>query len=280
MNNSSEKHWQTPTKWWNFVGSPLRPSDEDLELLKREVLSRLKLVSSSSEIKQVALLGVTSEIATLPWTDDTNITAIDSSHEMIKMVWPSSKVTRGKAICADWRQIPLADNSCDLVVGDGGFTLLDYPNGYKMVLQEVFRILKPGGLLAIRFFLSPSKSEDVETVFEELLSKELRNFNVFKLRLAMALQESVERGIPVRTVWERWQQNIINSENFLQSLDLPMELISTINVYKDSPSVYTFPTLKEVRKLFLSDFLEVNCFFPSYELGERCPSILFRSKKP
>ena len=115
LNKSSHQHWQKPAKWWDFLGSPLRPSSEDLDCLKLEILSRLKSVAS--EIKQVVLLGVTPEIATLPWTEDTNILAIDNSPEMISTVWPSNKVTRGKAICGDWREIPLPDNSCDLVLG-------------------------------------------------------------------------------------------------------------------------------------------------------------------
>ena len=198
---------------------------------------------------------------------------------MIRTVWPASKVTRGKAICGDWREIPLPDNSCDLVLGDGCFTLLDYPNGYQMVLQEVLRVLKPEGLFAMRFFLRPSKSENVETIFEELQNQSIGNFHVFKLRLAMALQPSIEQGIPVVNILEAWDKKIINPESCLQSLNWPIELLSTINIYQNYPSVYTFPTLAEVRQLFLSDFLEINCYFPNYELGERCPSIIFCSKK-
>ena len=52
-----------------------------------------------------------------------------------------------------------------------------------------------------------------------------------------------------------------------------------INIYKDSSSVYTFPTLAEVRQLCNSDFIEESCYFPSYELGESCPTLVFRALK-
>ena len=277
LNQSSEAHWKNYFKWWDIIGSPLRPDPQDLDFLKLEVLPKLKAVSF--DIKKVVLLGVTPEIATLPWSEDTDILAIDSSHDMIRAVWPEDKVSRGKAICGDWGQIPLVDNFCDLVLGDGSFNCLDYPNGYQMVLQEIFRVLKPEGLLSMRFFLRPSQSEDVKTVFEELRANSIGNFHIFKWRLAMALQKSLEEGIPVANIWETWQQEVPNPEKFLQKLGWPVELLATINIYKDSPSVYRFPTLKEARQSFSSNFTEVSCYTPSYELGERFITLVFHPKK-
>ncbi len=272
---SAENHWQNYPKLCELYGSPLRPDSEDLDFLKLEVLPRLK--SSSSQSKTVVLLGVTPEIATLPWSEDTDILAIDNSPGMVSAVFPWDKA-RGKAICGDWGKIPLADNSCDLVVGDGSFNCLDYPNGYQRVWQEIFRVLKPTGLLSVRFFLRPSQSEDIKTVFAQLRGKSIGNFHVFKWRLAMALQKSIEEGIPVAKIWQIANQEIPEPEKLLQSLDWPIELLNTINIYKDSPNIYSFPTLQEVRESFSSHFTEVSCSFPSYELGERCPTLLFQPK--
>ncbi len=276
-NNLSKNHWKKAPQWFDLLSSPLRPSPEDIDFLKLQVLPKLQI--DSAETKKVVLLGVTPEIATLPWSEKTEILAIDSSDMMINTVWPREQVSRGKAINGNWQQLPLADNSCNLVLGDGCFTLLDYPHGYKTVLQEILRVLKTNGLCVMRFFLRPEKAEDLPTIFAQLQNKSVGNFQVFKWRLAMALQKNIQSGVPVREIWQVWNQEVPFPEKLMQELAWSSELLETINIYKDSPSVYTFPTLAEVRQLCNSDFIEESCYFPSYELGERCPTLVFRALK-
>lgn len=273
-NPTATTHWGQYPTWWESLGPPLRPCHEDLEFLRREILSRL--AGRHSDPQQVVLLGVTPEIATLPWPDPTEIVAIDKSAMMIRAVWPHSLVPRGKAICGDWQQLPLPDQSCNLVIGDGCFTLLDYPKGYEAVAREAFRVLKPNGLCAIRFFVSPSEQEDPKTVFEQLQANTIGNFHIFKWRLAMALQKNVEVGIKVHQIWQAWHQEIPQPQKLLQNLGWSTHLLDTINIYKTSTSTYTFPNLMQIRQLFAINLIEEICYFPEYELGNRCPTMLFR----
>ncbi|AOX00347.1 hypothetical protein BJP34_13575 [Moorena producens PAL-8-15-08-1] len=276
-NQSSENPWKKYHKFWDYLGAPLRPSDQDIDFIKIELLPRLN--SISPELKHVVILGVTPELATLPWSENTTISAIDNSPDMIRQVWPEKKVPRGRAILGNWLELPLADHSSDVVLGDGCFTLLDYCDGYQKMLSEILRVLKPEGLFAIRFFLRPSQPESVTTIFEELRAKSIGNFNVFKWRLAMALQKNVEEGIPVNNVWKFWKQEVPEPNKLLDDLNWPIEVLSTIDIYENSLSVYTFPSLNEVRKIFASQFIELFCYFPYYELGERCPTMIFKPKK-
>ena len=276
-NQSSKNHWEKYHNFWNYVGAPLRPSSEDLYFLKKELLPKVALMPS--EIKQVTLLGVTPELATLPWPQKTKILAVDKSSEMIHRIWPQDKVTYGKAIVGNWLELPLRDNSSDIILGDGCFVLMNYRDEYPKLLSEVFRVIKEEGLFAMRFFLRPPQSENIDIIFEELKSKNIGNFNVFKWRLAMAMQNSVEAGILMSDVWKIWKQKISKPEKIMRELDWPIEVLSTIEIYQNSPNVYTFPTLNEIRKLFSSQFIELSIYIPDYELGERCPTIIFKPRK-
>ena len=273
----AQNSWDLNSPNWRLFGSPLRPNTEDLSFLEKEIFSRLDLINSKAQ--RVVILGVTPELANLPWLENTEIIAIDSSSKMISGVWHKMQKTQGKAIFADWRKLPLEDNSCDVVLGDGCFTLLDYPNSYHQVLQEVKRILKSQGLFSMRFFLRPSQTENITTIFKELEMGEISNFHLFKLRLARALQTSTTEGIPVAEIYKVWEKTISAPEQLLQKLGWSVDLLKTINMYKNSPSIYTFPTLEEIQDLFSSYFVELSCNFPTYQSGKFFPTIIFGLQK-
>jgi hypothetical protein len=52
-------------------------------------------------------------------------------------------------------------------------------------------------------------------------------------------------------------------------------VIDTFDVFRGSPATFTFPTLEEVRKISSSLFLETSIYFPQYELGSRCPTVVY-----
>lgn len=276
-NSPSGSYWQSISKFWDLIGSPSRPCEEDLAFFKQQLFPELE--SLSPNLGQVVMLGVTQEIALLPWPENVKLLAIDRSPEMIDSVWPKAQVTKGEAVLADWKAIPCPDNSCDVVVGDCCFTPLDYPNSYRAVLQEVTRVLKPQGLFSMRFFLKPVLSEEIETIFDELKAKQIGNLFVFRWRLAMALQKSLEEGVPVNNIWQRWQQEVSNPDQLMETLGWPTELLATITCYQNSSAVFTFPTLPEVRQLFSLYFDEISCHVPTYEMGDRCPTLTFGPKK-
>lgn len=275
----NKNHWRKMPFVWEIIGHPLRPNAEDLGFLQQEILPKIKL--NSSEFKRVIILGVTPEFPELPWGENTEIIAIDNSSEMIRNVWETRYHNKQncQAFLADWTNIPLKNNSCDVVLGDGCFTLLKYPETYHQVLQEIQRILKPEGLLSMRFFLRPSQAEQITTIFEELEKGIITNFHLFKWRLAMALQKSAEEGISVNYVYQVWRQNISSPEKLLVKLGWSLDLLRTINVYENSATIYTFPTLEEVRKLLDFYFVELSCNVPTYQAGVLFPTIIFKSNK-
>lgn len=268
-------HWSKHAQQWNQIGAPLRPDASDIACLEHQLQSWCKASHSPFE---VLLLGVTPEIASLTWPPQTHLLALDRAPEMIEHVWPQHLVPIGsQAICGDWDKIPLPSATCDWVVGDGCFTLLAYPDGYGAVLQDVQRVLKPEGFFSMRFFLRPAVTETVDSVFKDLWMGKIGNFHIFKWRLAMALHGTLEQGVNLANLWEVWHQHVPQPTLLAQRLSWSIETVRTIDAYRNISTNYTFPTLQEVRSIFAPYFRELECYFPDYELGDRCPTLLFQS---
>jgi demethylmenaquinone methyltransferase / 2-methoxy-6-polyprenyl-1,4-benzoquinol methylase len=82
----------------------------------------------------------------------TALCALDFSHAMLQHGLPKYNAKEIQPVEADALQLPLADNSVDLVVSAFGFrNLANYDAG----LREIFRVLKPGGEIGILDFSEP-----------------------------------------------------------------------------------------------------------------------------
>jgi demethylmenaquinone methyltransferase/2-methoxy-6-polyprenyl-1,4-benzoquinol methylase len=80
------------------------------------------------------------------------IFALDFSHQMLQHGLAKYRAKRIQPLEADALQLPLPDNSMDLVVSAFGFrNLANYDAG----LREIFRVLKPGGTVGILDFSEP-----------------------------------------------------------------------------------------------------------------------------
>jgi len=163
----------------------------------------------------------------------------------------------------------------NVVVGDGCFTLLVGEQAYRSVSIEVQRILKPGGQFIMRFFTRPEKQESPGVVFDDLHRGLVGNFHVFKWRLAMSLQQSLESGVAVSEIWEAWCDAKIDPAALAYDRGWSVESIDTIQVYKGSNARYSFPTWREVQSLLGEFFEERAHHIGNYELGERCPTVAY-----
>ncbi len=265
-------HWNRHARQWNRVGSPLRPCDEDIRLARELIGAGEKDAGSP---RHAVLLGVTPELASMDWPRGTRLTAVDRCMEMIRGVFPRDNLSvPARAVRGDWLGLPLPDESADWVVGDGCYTLLDGPESYRALGQEVRRVLRPGGRYLVRLFLRPDSPEPVSAVFDDLEAGRIGNFHVFKWRLAMALHDGAGRGVRVDAIWERWRQAGIKPRELARDTGWPEAEIRTIEAYRGSKARYTYPTLNEARAALSVQFRELACRFPGYELGERCPTLL------
>lgn len=227
--------------------------------------------------RYVMLLGATPELALMRWLPATRIVAVDSSPSMLREVWPGPRCGHA-AVCAEWARVPIADASQDVIVGDGCFSTLRYPRQYEEIVVTMRRVLCSEGMTVLRFFVRPEASESVDRVLGDLFDRRIGNVSVLKWRLAMALHGSLEDGVLLSAVWDAWHAAVPSPELLAARLGWPASAVRALDVYRNNANRYTFPTLTEARAAMAAAFLETGCSVPSYELGERCPTLVFRPR--
>ena len=55
-------------------------------------------------------------------------------------------------------------------------------------------------------------------------------------------------------------------------------MLDTVRAYRGVDTRYTFPTRMEAREALLNAFSEIDCHVPHYEMGDRCPTIVFQPR--
>ena len=220
------------------------------------------------------VLGVTPEYARLDWPAGTDLLAVDRSEVMLRAVWPGFPAPGQGALHADWVEAELPPGSRDLVLGDGCFTLLPFPEGHRALLRKVSGMLSPDGRFALRAFVPPAVPETPAAVYEAALAEQIRGFHAFKLRLLLAHQRDPRQGVPVQRVWRSWVDGGPGPEA-LEALGWPRAQIDTFASYARSTAVHTFPDLDAIRALAAAEgFREVDCTTGTYELAACCPTMV------
>lgn len=269
--------WPGYARRWRLLGPPLRPVAEDVEATLHAV--KAWRAEHPDAAPRALLLGVTPELATMDWPVGTSLVAADRAEPMIAVVLPKVGVPEGtRAMCADWRALPLADGSVDVVVGDGCFTLFDFPGEVRAFAREVRRIMAPGARFAVRVFVAPGERESLEAIERDLRAGEIGNFNALKWRVAMAVQPSAERGVALGDIHEAYARFAPIVADLAATPGFEPEVAGLVEAYRGSLVRYSFPTVTELRGA-LADLFEVSGGpEKSYELGARCPTLVLRPR--
>lgn len=271
-----ENVWDRHARNWKSLGTPLRPSPQDIEIMQQAVAGHCAAAGRTST--DAVLLGVTPEIVTMRWPDSTHLRAFDRNPSMIEHVWPGNPKIDAVAAVASWPHLPLADASADVLLGDASFSNVSYPDGFQQMAGEIRRVLRSGGLFCTRFFAAPAQRESVETVFDDLTHGRIGNFHIFKLRLAAALHNDVNQGVCLGDIWEVWNKAVPDPDALAAQLGWPAATVRTIDSYRGLAARYAFPTLEDIRAVFADYFTEIACALPDYELGDRSPIMQFTPK--
>lgn len=267
-------HWPDVARQWERVGPPLRPSRQDLTLVVDVIAGWAR---HHARGLRALICGVTPELYRLPWPAGSSVRAIDRARPMIQAVWPGP---RDAVVCADWAAMPLAPASVDVVLCDGGAHLVPYGVPRAAFARELARVISPGGLFVARLFVPPARRESPDAVLQDLLEGKIASLNVLKLRLGMALQANALEGVRLSRVWDALHAVAPDHEQLAARLGWPVDHVRAIDTYRDCPARYHFQTTDEVRALLCDDmggrFALESVSVPTYDLGERCPTVVFR----
>jgi SAM-dependent methyltransferase len=195
---------------------------------------------------------------------------------MIADAWPGNTTTR-RAVRGDWFALPVRPATVDVVLGDGCFNALEYPRGYWRLARSIADVLRPGGLLVLRLFCRPERSETVDAVIGDLDAGRIESFHILKWRLAMAVQgEDATSGVRLGDLWDVCSARLPSDDALTARTGWPLAHTRTLDGYRGSNGIYTFPRLSEVLATLSGDFERLEQWCGGYQLGERCPHLVFR----
>ncbi|MFN4259681.1 MAG: hypothetical protein ACK4RK_10305 [Gemmataceae bacterium] len=267
--------WSDVAYHWRHWGPPLRPCAEDIGVMQEAV--RHWGPSAGEGGPRALLLGVTPEIADMDWPAGTSLLAFDKSEAMVRVVWPGDVPGRRQAKVGNWLSMNLEPASRDVIIGDGCFALMRYPDGLRDFLSLLRPVARPGGLLIMRLFTRPARGESPNDVFAALAEGSIGSFHVLKWRLAMALQTDSRRGVQLADIWQTWHDAAIDATELAARTGWSLDSIHTIAHYQGKEAFLTFPTLAEFQTVLAEQFAALSLHIPSYELGERCPIVVYQA---
>lgn len=272
MERSARSYWERIALRWR-IAEPLAPSREDIEWFED------RTARYGARPVRAVLLGVTAGIATMRWPESTTLTAADWSPEMLKNVWPAAGTPEAtRVVCADWRELPLASASVNLVVGDGCYTALGNMAGAGLLNAEMRRVLEPGGPVLMRCFCRPAAGLRVDALFDELLAGRIRNLDLFRWLLAMAMHGSTPTGVPLRVVWQEWARRVPNARALQPRMGWSHDAFENMERMSSATANYCFSTLAEVLQHAAAEFAVIEHDKPRYAWGELFPRIVLRAR--
>jgi SAM-dependent methyltransferase len=275
MMGDREDLWAASAQDWDRFGSPFRPHPDDCAVVERHAAA---LAAETGALSAV-MLGVTQEIAGCAWPAGTQLRAFDSSRESIDRLWPARGTPAGAtAHSGDWSHLPLDDATADIVTADGSLVCLSYPDGMAEVVGEVRRVLRDGGRFVVRTFLRPEAPEPIEQIMADLDSNRIENPFVLKLRVDAALHDGAS-GFSMQEKWHLWQRLFPDQPATARAYGWPLASLAILPDFQHRDLRFVYPTLSELRALFASQFVELECAVGSYALSDRSPTLVLEVAK-
>src|ERR1700730_4920742 len=97
-------YWDGLASSYAALGSPLRPSSEDVQFMEYAVSAWH--ARHPGQAPQALLLGVTPDLVRMRWLPGSSLMAVDSAEAMVRAVWPGDLPARRWAVCGDWLSMP------------------------------------------------------------------------------------------------------------------------------------------------------------------------------
>ncbi|HXQ51712.1 MAG TPA: class I SAM-dependent methyltransferase [Stellaceae bacterium] len=252
-------HWNSLYGTKDRLGPPLRPHATVIAAYK-EILAR--------HDERILLLGVTPGLA----DTGAELVAVDRSEVALSRVWPGD-TERRRATKGDWLALEFPPAHFSAAVGDGSLNSIAYPGAYAALFAQLARVLRPGAVFVTRVYAAPETPESAAEVMDHARAGRIKVFNAFKWRFAMALTAAAgDPNIEVRFIRDGFDRACPDRAALAASAGWDTEDIATIDVYKDSRVIYSFPTIAQARASVPPAFGDIRIVaVGGYELAERCP---------
>lgn len=192
---SSLDLWDAQLEIFKSMTPPLRPHKSEVAIVQQVVTARSE--ACIEKPLQALILGLTPEFVGLEWPREGRVVLVDHSPHVIGEFWPGDLPGRREAVVADWLDMPFQPAEFDLIIGDGVFNFMSYPDGYRAFAAALSRLLRPAGLMCVRIFNQAVPKEERARLAEEYQRSERIDHFGFRYRLATSLQERPEAGIHV-----------------------------------------------------------------------------------
>ncbi|MBX3014593.1 MAG: class I SAM-dependent methyltransferase [Caldilineaceae bacterium] len=276
----TREHWSKLARVYHQMETPLHPSYADIVAMERFVAHAIAERNAGDQARAATalLLGVTPAIATMAWPQQTHVLAFDNAPGMLEVVWPGDLPRVRTAREGNWLNLPLADKSCAVAIGDGSFNCLDFPDGYQQLASSVARVLEDDGVLVLRVYARPEKVPPVADLFRDLVAGRFATFDGFKFQIYMTLADK-DFNFAVRTFWEQWVQADLDEQLLCQATGWPATKFENIPSYEHSLARYSFPPLGAIEAMLAQHFERIDIAYPTYALGECCPTLLLRKRR-
>lgn len=271
VNPQGGEYWARIVEQWSFTSPPLRPSTQDVEFYSQAVQDWI----INNGVPRVLLLGVTSEIYSLPWPTGTDFLAVDHNPVMIEKVWLGRP---DQVQCVDWLNMDLAEASRDIVICDGGLNLLPFPEGLDKLAEKLHRIIAPGGIFVTRLFAPSTVQESPQEVAKHFLNGAAPDPCYLKLRLWSAMYSENQSGLRHVKVWEVLKQEVENPVQAAYQVGWSQEQLSLLESWQHSNASVYLLSVANIAKIFNEQigFELIDVKIPTYALGDCCPTIIFR----
>ena len=202
---------------------------------------------------RVLLQGVTPELADVGGS----LVAIDQNPAMVATIWPGDTARR-RAVVGNWFDLPFRAQRFDAAIGDAGLSILAFPASQARIFAELERVLRPGGVVAMRVFRSPEGRETAESLHDEAFAGRIAGFQAFKLRLAMSIVASdSDPNVPVRRIREAFELQFPDRDALSRCSGWSLDDIATIDLYEHSAEIYSFPTERQLASVVPSAFTPI-----------------------
>jgi len=130
----------------------------------------------------------------------------------------------------------------------------------------------------MRCFCRPRSGLGIDALFDELFSGRIRNLDLFRWLLAIAVHGASATGVAVRAVWEQWAARVPDARARQARMGWSDDGLDNMERMATATMHYSFATLDELLGGTAPAFEVLERDTPGYAWAEFFPRIVLRAR--